>query len=473
MKKMYNLKQLLLLVAVAIGFAACDKKDDPDPEPAPAEVISISIEDLKKLSTATSVTIPDGRKIKGIVISDAASKNIDAESIVLQEAADKPGIIVNFDAGHSFALGDEVEIDISKQALEQVNGEIALQHIPVAGAAKKGTGSITARETTTADIMANKTAWNGTLVSITATELTSTDGKYKGNLTVKDASGSLASAVMAGAAFENEDLATSISKLTGIVRIDGNEVRVDLRNKTDVVLGAVTRSIAIDFSGLTDSTGAAVDFTSFSEIRAFRNIGGKTVPDVGVWGASINGYQKPMVFQNMVGDEALTNRNPYFYLNINNQVLGLSSTGLQGLRTVTVTFAYSKAVQVYGNTGSWIATGAFDPSRDKIQISISTVYTNVSSRNTLYFVAERREGGAGALVDALEQRSPEYTETGKDYTFSYTMPTEAEAKAAGGFDGDVQQYLLYPSFVIRNRSTVSGATFYPVIIKKVVLGFSE
>lgn len=135
MKTKITFRAAGLVLLLALGMTSC-KKNNGNDNTAPVPVDNIAVSDLKKLSTAASVTVPDGRKIKGIVISDASAKNIDAKSIVLQEATDKPGIIINFDGAHNFALNDEVEVTISKQQLSQVNGEIILDKIPVANAKK-------------------------------------------------------------------------------------------------------------------------------------------------------------------------------------------------------------------------------------------------------------------------------------------------------------------------------------------------
>ncbi|WP_256012086.1 DUF5689 domain-containing protein [Desertivirga xinjiangensis] len=247
---MFNKVNYLFLFMLWVStIVSCKKNDsgDPEPKPEPVQVLSISIDELKKLSTAASVDVPDGKKIKGIVISDASAKNIDSKTLVLQEATDKQGILINFDAAHTFALGDEVEIDISKKTLAQVNGEVMLQNIPVANAKKTGTGTVTPRATTIEEINTNKVTWNGTLVSIGGGMFTGS-GRYAGTLSYGIDNGSIKSVVASGAAFENTDYPALTGGLTGIVRISGNEVFLNIRNAADVK-SSESFVIVDDFSG--------------------------------------------------------------------------------------------------------------------------------------------------------------------------------------------------------------------------------
>jgi uncharacterized lipoprotein YehR (DUF1307 family) len=102
MKTIKTMKQTLFVLAIALSIVSCKKNNEVIP------VSAITITDLKALSTGASVKVPDGKKISGIVISDISAKNVDSKTVVLQEAADKPGIIINFDAAQTFMLGDQL-----------------------------------------------------------------------------------------------------------------------------------------------------------------------------------------------------------------------------------------------------------------------------------------------------------------------------------------------------------------------------
>lgn len=194
-----------------------------------------TFEQLKAhLSAGESVTLPDAIKIKGAVISDIESKNIDAKKVVLQEDNSKGGIILQFAENHNFIVGDEIEVIVSELTLAKVDGELTLIDIPAGNAEKIGNKTITPRETTISDVTANKEAWIGTLVKLGEGSFTGGDGKYSGTLEYADGSGSIQSTILEGATFANTDYPAQVNSLTGIVRVSGTDVRIDIRNTNDV-----------------------------------------------------------------------------------------------------------------------------------------------------------------------------------------------------------------------------------------------
>lgn len=462
MKTNSTLKLWMLALVMTLSVAACKKKDNPEPVPPPVEVRTLTITELKALSTGASVKLPDGRKIKGVVISDVSAKNIDNKTVVLQEATDKPGVIITFDAAQTFAVGDEIEVVASNQTLAQVNGEIVLQNVPVANAKKLSTGTITARATTIADITTNKSSWNGTLVTIAATELSGGNGKYTGVLTVKDASGTVSSNVLAGAAFENTAYPASVSSLTGIVRMNGSNVLVDIRKAADVTVGAVTRTIVENFDGLVAADGI-------------------TTLNIGSWLPSINAWRAAALLSGVTGDvNVITEPGktyPYIYGGFGyNTGLGLKSENLQGLKTVTVTFAFSKTTSITIGRSKYEGDDlyTFNPAKDKVQIGVAPKYLNSDNNNRL----------DALMIDPGQQNerfvglSPQYAEAGKEYTYTYTLPTQAELTEQGINESVKAKFLAKPSFTIYNRSVVNdgetaSAPLFTVIVKKVVLGFSN
>ncbi|WP_256009075.1 DUF5689 domain-containing protein [Desertivirga xinjiangensis] len=248
--KTTTLKKYAVLAVAVLGFTAC-KKDDPAPAPTPVEAVNLSIEDLKKRSTGTISEENKVFRIKGFVISDKDGRNIDAKTVVLQGGNNKQGIVVNFAANHNFALGDEVQVGVSNQKLELVNGEIVLNAVPVDSASKTGTGSITARETSIAEIVSNKSEWNGTLVTIGG-GMFNGNGKYSASLTYSVESGTIKTPVLTGASFEDTDYPVMTNGLTGVVRISGEEVLLNIRNTSDVK-SPETFLYVEDFSGATST----------------------------------------------------------------------------------------------------------------------------------------------------------------------------------------------------------------------------
>ncbi|MFN8144441.1 MAG: DUF5689 domain-containing protein, partial [Bacteroidia bacterium] len=124
------------------------------------------IDSLRMVFTGTTTTCPVGRKIKGIVISDNANQNTDPKNMVIQDGT--AGIVVRFSAAHAFAMGAEVEVRVSGQELSEYNGLLEVNYVDPGNAVQTGTGTITPRVATCAQIVANLQAWESTLVTVQA-----------------------------------------------------------------------------------------------------------------------------------------------------------------------------------------------------------------------------------------------------------------------------------------------------------------
>lgn len=444
MKQNIKINMMLMLSFLIIGISACKKDKKTDPEPQPVEVKAITITDLRALSTGASVKVPDGRKVKGIVISDVSAKNIDSKTVVLQEATDKPAIIITFDAAQSFAVGDEVEVTISNQTLAQANGEIILQNIPAASVKKTGTGTVAARQTTIAEINTNKAAWNGTLVSLNATELTSTDSKYNGILTIKDASGSLSSKVSTGAAFENTNLPLSVLKVTGLLRMEGANARIDIRNANDVSADDVTRI----------------------EVMANTRLSLLSITDAGRWNPVLTdaAFLEPTIrYPYMITINTLDDR-----LRSPKGFVTLSGAFDKTAKFITITFAGSTM------KGDLLRTdfkgGGITP------LDFNLPDFNSATHNIKIGIGLALGGASSAYETGLIAESPIYTETGKFFTLKVRIPTEADLQAKGISAKDITDYFNKPGIMIYNLSsqrgtTASGTGIAPVVISKVEVGY--
>lgn len=461
MKTKTTIKQTLLVLTMALGMISCKK--DKKTDPVPPTVQAITLTDLKALSTSASVKVPDLRKISGIVISDANGKNTDAKTVIIQEATDKPGIMINFDAAQTFALGDQLEVNISNQTLAQVNGEIVLNNIPAANAKKVGTGAIVARQTSADQVLSNATAWNGTLVTLGAGRLTGDgSGKYKGLLNYTDEKGTVKSNVLTGATFENTYYPASCATLTGIVRVNGSDIRVDIRKAADATQGAISRIITEDFSTMT----AVNDFWQHEDhtdltMQAF--IGNSDVK----WVVG-NGFTRLVPSAGTDADQKdagfIKAGKKYLYLYSTGDQANIATTfdkgELKDLKTVSVTFAASNAtkLQIDGGFSGMIDLDVipFDGTKDYAQITIAAM---TSYPYTHKFV--------------LPISSSKITKTGEFYTLTYNMPSQADLAKAGAGDGVGANPELFTNIVIINNSstTAAGKFLVPVLIDKIEMGF--
>jgi hypothetical protein len=191
----------------------------------------VDISSVRALFTGATTYIPSDRKIKGIVISDRVGNNLNNKNIYIQDGS--AGIVVRFDATHSFNLGDEVEIFISDAELSEYNKLMQVNNIPLPNAVKKSAGNtITPRIATVAEINANFNAWESTLVKIVNVNITG-GATLSGTRTLNDGSGTIPMYTAASATFSGVATPATPVSVTGIVS-DFNAKQVLMRNAADI-----------------------------------------------------------------------------------------------------------------------------------------------------------------------------------------------------------------------------------------------
>ncbi len=176
----------------------------------------MNIADLRTLYTGTTTSAPNGKRISGIVISDRSKNNLNARNLVLQQGNGLSGIVVRFEANHSFNLGDSIDVVVSGVELSEFNGLLQLNNAPLANASLKSSGkSITPREATIADINTNFETWESTLVTIKNVALSggTTPGKYAGSVTIT-ATGTIIMFTSNAATFASQNFPVNASSLT-------------------------------------------------------------------------------------------------------------------------------------------------------------------------------------------------------------------------------------------------------------------
>ena len=130
-------------------------------------------------------------------------------------------------------LGDEVEVKISQLTIEEFNGLLQVNGVPVANATVLSSGnSITPRVATIADITANANAWESTLVNVQTATLNggTTYGDF--GIMLNDATGSI-SMFSAFSNFTGTAIPTGTGDVTGVVG-DYNGTQINIRNTSDV-----------------------------------------------------------------------------------------------------------------------------------------------------------------------------------------------------------------------------------------------
>ncbi len=191
----------------------------------------ISIQQIRNLFSNGTTVAPDGKYVRGIVISDRTHGNIHPQNLVLQDG--DFGIVVRFTEAHPFALGETLEVDVSGLQLNEFNGLLQLNNVFLDRATSKGLGTLPApRVATVADILANAENWESTLVKVENATL-SGGAIFSGNRTLSDATGSIILYTRSAATFANEPLPTGTVHVTGILA-QFNDYEITIRNLDDV-----------------------------------------------------------------------------------------------------------------------------------------------------------------------------------------------------------------------------------------------
>lgn len=196
----------------------------------------INISEVRALFTGNSVRIPNERYIQGIVISDRANENITNRNIVIQQPGDK-GIVIRFAGGHSFNMNDEIRVDVSNVEVSEFNGLLQLNNVADLNARKLGTGSITPKVLTIAEVQADFENLESTLVKVNGASLSKQGGNTYGfTVIVTDPTGTIDMFTTSYSTFANTTIPTGEVNLTAIVSQGGNNSarQLSIRNLGDV-----------------------------------------------------------------------------------------------------------------------------------------------------------------------------------------------------------------------------------------------
>jgi hypothetical protein len=158
---------------------------------------------------------------------------------VLQQGNNLSGILVRFDAPHSFNLGDSIDVNVSQQELSAFNGLLQMNNIPLSYATVKATGkAITPRTVTLADVAANFEAWESTLVTTGPAALTGgSGGTYSGSVTMNDGA-TLVLFTSSGATFASQNYPATVVSVTGYLTQFAATNEMAIRNPLSDVVAA-------------------------------------------------------------------------------------------------------------------------------------------------------------------------------------------------------------------------------------------
>ncbi len=202
---------------------------------APSTLKKISIKSLRSLYSGTTLSAPDSSRITGTLISDKDHSNITSKNIVLQD--ETGGITVRFTATNTFAKGDQIEIDISKQELSEFQGLLQLNNLDLGRARKTGTQTVTASPKTIAQILSDFENLESTLIEINDVTISKSSGStFSGTCKLTDATGTLDLFTQSYADFAAVNFPTGKVKLVGFLNQGGTSMakQISIRDPSDI-----------------------------------------------------------------------------------------------------------------------------------------------------------------------------------------------------------------------------------------------
>ena len=191
----------------------------------------ITIGDLRALNTACGAIITPGTKIRGTVISDRTTLNINGQNLILQDGTS--GVIVRFLGTNTFNLNDSIEINLSGDSLITYQGGIEVNYVPNANATFLGTGTVVPRVVTAAYLLSNLPLFESTLIKVTGATLSGT-GNFGGSVNVTDATGTVIMYTRTGASFASTPYPTGTVSVTGFISNYYGVPEIIIRGTTDV-----------------------------------------------------------------------------------------------------------------------------------------------------------------------------------------------------------------------------------------------
>jgi DNA/RNA endonuclease YhcR with UshA esterase domain len=182
---------------------------------------------------STPTALPGDKFIRVIVTSDNTTNMINGQNLYCQDQT--AGIQIRFSGTHSFALGTQLEINVSGQELSNYRGVLQINNVPLTSATviAPPTFSITPRVATLADLNTNYDQWEGQLVKVNAVTLTGAT-TYAGSLTMDDGTGTMILYTSTSATFSGSTVPTGPVNVTGLLIEYNGTKEIIIRNISDV-----------------------------------------------------------------------------------------------------------------------------------------------------------------------------------------------------------------------------------------------
>ena len=243
---MKKIQSILIPALLALGLSGCLKEDVNN-------AIGIvnpmtTAEQVRMVYKGSDVTlnsdmIGGATRLNGVVISDAASKNVPAGTVILQNYGRGVvrGLMIALGDGTTvpFAQGDSIELEIVGAKLSRTNGSLVLSGIPADKIKKLGSNAKAAvKQLTIAELSSTFLNYESTLVTLNAdVKPTPVSGEtYSGEKNLSDGSnGAIKLHTEAGSSFATNRVPASAA-FTGIAVFNKDTANKQLwmRNISDV-----------------------------------------------------------------------------------------------------------------------------------------------------------------------------------------------------------------------------------------------
>ena len=232
-------KQLTIRDTSDVQFTGTRCSGGVTPPPPPSGNVT-SLADLRAMYNGTDIKITASTTITGIVISDAASKNINKSSVIIQDGNSGINVYFGSSVTVNYNVGDSVVIDITGDSLIKFRGSLEVKAASAHYVAAVATGkTVTAATVTLAQLntalgtpLGNPSNIEYILVKVVDATATGSPATFSGSKTLTDASGNIVLFTASAATFSADGLPASAKIWTGYGYFFNSTKELSIRNPT-------------------------------------------------------------------------------------------------------------------------------------------------------------------------------------------------------------------------------------------------
>lgn len=245
------MKQFILMclsIALFTFTTGCSNDDSPaiDASSKPESITA-----LRKVKINDNLKFGE-TSIIGVVISDPSHGNFQSDILAVQQIGATAGILLELTNAVRYELGDEVIINLAGSTLHHVDGELRVKNLSAVNVHATGKKTdIQPRTTDLPTLAAEMAYWGPILVQIESISFVSNPSVLGGINDINDGVFTAKLAVIESADFYNEKAPEKFDKITGISRMNNDNLLIYPRSAEDLTL-AVTE-IKEDFENDTST----------------------------------------------------------------------------------------------------------------------------------------------------------------------------------------------------------------------------